>query len=79
MKNELLFFSQVIYALNTKNDETETVISNLKAQYDEEKEQFVLETNRKLEEYKSRLLNNNDQNKKINGLEAALTEYEKQK
>ena len=70
---------QVIYALNSKNDESENLIANLKAQFEEEKEQLVLDTNKKLEEYKNRINFNNDQAKKMNTLEAAIKEYHKQK
>lgn len=70
---------QVIYALNSKNDESENLIANLKAQFEEEKEQLVLDTNKKLEEYKNRINFNNDQAKKMNTLEAAIKEYQKQK
>ncbi len=70
---------KVVYALNSKNDESEGLIANLKAQYDEEKEQIYLETNRKLEEFKLRLMANNNTNDRIIELELKLKDFQAQK
>jgi ABC-type Fe3+-hydroxamate transport system substrate-binding protein len=70
---------QVIYALNSKNDESENLIANLKAQYDDERDQLIVDTNRKLEEFKAKLGNNSEQAKKIVTLEGTLKEYQKQR
>jgi len=70
---------KVIYALNSKNDESENLIANLKAQYDDERDQLIVETNKKLEEFKAKLNNNGDQAKKIVTLEGTLKEYQKQR
>ena len=41
-------FKQVIYALNTKNDEHETIIQNLRDQHEEEIQQLLAETKSKV-------------------------------
>lgn len=79
MSKKIAQLTKVIYALNTKNDESENLIANMKAQYEEEKEQLINDTNRKLEEYKHKLINNSDQTKKIASLESAIKEYQRQK
>lgn len=65
--------------MNSKNDESEHLIDNLKAQYDDEKNQIIAETNRRIEEFKERFAQTNDQSKKIISLEAALEQYQSQK
>lgn len=70
---------KVIYALNSKNDESETLIENLKAKYEEEKEQIVSEASRRLNEFKEKFAQENDQTKKIASLEIALNQYQAQK
>ena len=55
------------------------MIANLKAQYDEEREQLILDTNKKLEDFKTKLGANSDQTKRIASLEAALKEFQKQR
>jgi hypothetical protein len=75
----LFFLIKVIYALNSKNDESENLIANLKAQYDEERDQLIVDTSKKLEEFKAKLNNNSDQNKKIVTLEGHLKEFQKQR
>ncbi len=75
----MFFLIKVIYALNSKNDESENLIANLKAQYDEERDQLIVDTSKKLEEFKAKLNNNSDQNKKIVTLEGHLKEFQKQR
>ena len=65
--------------MNSKNDESENLIANLKAQYDDERDQLIVDTNRKLEEFKAKLGNNSEQAKKIVTLEGTLKEYQKQR
>ena len=65
--------------MNSKNDESENLVANLKAQYEEEKEQIFLETNRKLEEFKMRLMANNNTNERILELESKLKDLQNQK
>lgn len=79
MSKKIAQLTKVIYALNSKNDESELMMANLKSQYDEEKEILLLDTNKKLEEYKARLMANNDQSKRIAELEQAIKDYQNQK
>jgi hypothetical protein len=51
----------------------------MRSQYEEEKENLLLETNKKLEEFKQKIVNNSDQSKKIASLESSLREFQKQK
>lgn len=46
---------QVIYALNTKNDEHESAIQALKDAHEEEIQQILAETREKILQYKSRV------------------------
>lgn len=70
---------KVIYALNSKNDESEFVMANLQLKYEEEKEQIIAETNRRLDEFREKFAETNDQSKKIVSLESAIDQYQKQK
>ena len=47
--------------MNSKNDEYENMIQYLKQQYEQEKEQILLEVNKKLNEYKNKPIANADQ------------------
>lgn len=55
------------------------MISFLKNQYEQEKEQLMLETSKKLEEYKHRIVNNSDQSKQIAKLDGIIKEFNVQK
>lgn len=55
------------------------MISNLKAHYEEEKDQVVFEANRRLDEFKEKFALTNDQTKKIATLETALDQFQLQK
>lgn len=79
MSKKIAQLTKVIYALNSKNDESESMISSLKSQYEEEKERIITETTRKFEELKTKITLSNDQSKKIISLEAAIKDYEIQK
>lgn len=46
---------QVIYALNTKNDEHEQIVKVLQQQHDKEKHQLMSEVNSKLESLRNKL------------------------
>ena len=70
---------KVIYALNSKNDESELLMENLKSKYEEEKNLIISETNRKLEEFKDKFVMSKDQSRQIADLEAALEQYQIQK
>lgn len=79
MSKKIAQLTKVIYALNSKNDESENLISSLKSQYEEEKEQIITETTRKFEEIKTKVSLSNEQSKKIISLEAVIKDYETQK
>ncbi len=79
MSKKIAQLTKVIYALNSKNDESENLIANIRAQFEEEKEQLVLDTNKKLEEFKFRFLSMNDQSGRVNELETRIRDYQKQK
>lgn len=70
---------KVIYALNSKNDESEHLIDKLKAQYDDEKAKIIDEMSRRVDEYKEKFAQTNDQTKRIISLESALEQYQAQK
>ena len=51
----------------------------MRSQFEDEKEQFIYETNKKLEEFKTKIINQSDQSKKIQELESRLKDYQNQK
>lgn len=70
---------QVIYALNTKNDEHESVIQALKDAHEEEIQQILADTREKILQYKSRVTEELDLKRKIQVLEASLEDHRKMK
>uniref|UniRef100_A0A8C4PL55 Family with sequence similarity 184 member A n=1 Tax=Equus asinus asinus TaxID=83772 RepID=A0A8C4PL55_EQUAS len=70
---------QVIYALNTKNDEHESAIQALKDAHEEEIQQILAETREKILQYKSRVTEELDLKRKIQVLEASLEDHIKMK
>ncbi|XP_045150235.1 protein FAM184A [Echinops telfairi] len=70
---------QVIYSLNTKNDEHESAIQVLKDAHEEEIQQILAETREKILQYKSKVTEELDLNRKIQALEASLEEHVKMK
>lgn len=70
---------QVIYALNTKNDEHESAIQALKDAHEEEIQQILAETREKILQYKSRVTEELDLRRKIQVLEASLEDHIKTK
>lgn len=54
-------------------------MANLQLKYEEEKEQIIAETNRRLDEFREKFAETNDQSKKIVSLESAIDQYQKQK
>uniref|UniRef100_A0A8C9ADK5 Family with sequence similarity 184 member A n=1 Tax=Prolemur simus TaxID=1328070 RepID=A0A8C9ADK5_PROSS len=76
-----LFFktTQVIYALNTKNDEHESAIQALKDAHEEEIQQILAETREKILQYKSKVTEELDLKRKIQVLEASLEDHIKMK
>lgn len=67
---------QVIYALNTKNDEHEAIVQQIKEQHEEEIQQLLKETKDKVAFYKAKVDGEFKQNEKIQQLESSLQEYE---
>ena len=65
---------QVIYALNTKNDEHETVLQQLKEQHEDEMQKLLKETKEKISVYKTQLEGEKLHNQKIEKLESSLQE-----
>ncbi len=70
---------KVVYALNSKNDESENLIATLRLQFDEEREQLFLETNKKMDEFKTQIEKRSDQSSRISELEAKLDSFQIQK
>uniref|UniRef100_A0A2K5KCN5 Protein FAM184A/B N-terminal domain-containing protein n=1 Tax=Colobus angolensis palliatus TaxID=336983 RepID=A0A2K5KCN5_COLAP len=70
---------QVIYALNTKNDEHESAIQALKDAHEEEIQQILAETREKILQYKSKVTEELDLRRKIQVLEASLEDHIKMK
>uniref|UniRef100_H0WRA6 Family with sequence similarity 184 member A n=1 Tax=Otolemur garnettii TaxID=30611 RepID=H0WRA6_OTOGA len=70
---------QVIYALNTKNDEHESAIQALKDAHEEEIQQILADTREKILQYKTRVTEELDLKRKIQVLEASLEDHIKMK
>jgi len=66
----------VIYALNTKNDEHEAIVQQIKDQYEEETQQLLKETKEKLAVYKAKVDEESNQTHRIQQLESSLRENE---
>uniref|UniRef100_A0A8C9NL96 Family with sequence similarity 184 member A n=1 Tax=Serinus canaria TaxID=9135 RepID=A0A8C9NL96_SERCA len=73
------FVAQVIYALNTKNDEHEAAIQALKDAHEEEIQQILAETREKILQYKSKVAEEMDLKRKIQVLEESLEDHKKMK
>uniref|UniRef100_A0A8C5SNY2 Protein FAM184A/B N-terminal domain-containing protein n=1 Tax=Laticauda laticaudata TaxID=8630 RepID=A0A8C5SNY2_LATLA len=70
---------QVIYALNTKNDEHEAAMQALKDAHEEEIQQILVETREKILQYKSKVSEEMDLKRKIQVLEESLEDHKKMK
>ncbi|XP_075718525.1 protein FAM184A isoform X3 [Rhinoderma darwinii] len=68
---------QVIYALNTRNDEHESGIQAIKEAHEEEVQQILAETREKILQYKSKVSEETDLKRKIQALEESLEEHKK--
>ena len=66
----------MIYALNTKNDEHEAIVQQIKDQYEEETQQLLKETKEKLAVYKAKVDEESNQTHRIQQLESSLRENE---
>ena len=72
MSKKIAQLTKVIYALNTKNDEHENVVENLKTTHEEEMQQLIAETAKKINYFKSRFSAVSEQKQKIDLLESHL-------
>uniref|UniRef100_A0A3Q1IZX3 Protein FAM184A/B N-terminal domain-containing protein n=1 Tax=Anabas testudineus TaxID=64144 RepID=A0A3Q1IZX3_ANATE len=70
---------QVIYALNTKNDEHEAAIATLKEAHEEEVQQILSETREKILQYKSKISDEMDLKRRIQSLEESMELHERMK
>uniref|UniRef100_A0A8B9KRC5 Family with sequence similarity 184 member A n=1 Tax=Astyanax mexicanus TaxID=7994 RepID=A0A8B9KRC5_ASTMX len=70
---------QVIYALNTKNDEHEAAIQTLKEAHEEEVQQILSETREKIMQYKSKISDEMDLKRRIQSLEESMELHERMK
>lgn len=88
MSKKIAQLTKVIYALNTKNDEHENVLENMKVAHEEEMQKLIAETKEKMNYFKTRLGAVSEQRQKIDVLEThlakerlqreeALSEFEK--
>ena len=75
----MLFFFQVIYALNTKNDEHDAIVQNLKEQHEEQTAQLLAETKTKLETYRQRISSELEHKRSLEAVQVALKEQLKHK
>ncbi|XP_077992383.1 protein FAM184A-like [Glandiceps talaboti] len=79
MSKKIAQLTKVIYALNTKNDEHEQILQNLKDAHEDEMQQLMAETKDKLSFYKSKINADTDQRRRIETLEANIAEHERQR
>uniref|UniRef100_A0A674P4K3 Family with sequence similarity 184 member A n=1 Tax=Takifugu rubripes TaxID=31033 RepID=A0A674P4K3_TAKRU len=71
--------TQVIYALNTKNDEHEAAIATLKEAHEEEVQQILSETREKILQYKTKISDEMDLKRRIQSLEESMELHERMK
>ncbi|XP_069140693.1 protein FAM184A-like [Argopecten irradians] len=79
MSKKIAQLTKVIYALNTKNDEHDAVIHNLKEQHEEEMQKLLSETKDKISVFKKKLDEENDYRQKISSLETTIANHERYK
>ena len=72
MSKKIAQLTKVIYALNTKNDEHENVVENIKVAHEEEMQKLIAETKEKMNYFKTRLGAVTEQKQKIEVLESHL-------
>ncbi|XP_071948560.1 protein FAM184A-like [Antedon mediterranea] len=78
MSKKIAQLTKVIYALNTKNDDHDAVIKQLKISHENELQQIISETKIKLTGYKSKISGETELRKRIESLEACIQEHERQ-
>ncbi|XP_069091485.1 protein FAM184A isoform X2 [Pleurodeles waltl] len=79
MSKKIAQLTKVIYALNTRNDEHESGIQAIKEAHEEEIQQILAETREKIMQYKSKVAEEVDLKRRIQGLEESLEEHKKMK
>ncbi|XP_022080895.1 protein FAM184A-like [Acanthaster planci] len=79
MSKKIAQLTKVIYALNTKNDEHEAVVQNLKEAHEEELQQLIQQTKDKIASYQSRIGQEAELRQKIQSLETTIKEQERHK
>lgn len=79
MSKKIAQLTKVIYALNTKNDEHEAVIQQLKEQHEDEIQQLLKETKEKVSVYRQKLETESQHSKKIEQLEQTIQQHAKYK
>ncbi|XP_012942605.1 protein FAM184A [Aplysia californica] len=78
MSKKIAQLTKVIYALNTKNDENETVLQALREQHEEEIQQILADTKQKVAVYKDRLDEESDHQATIEALQTRIAEHQSQ-
>ncbi|XP_033125471.1 protein FAM184A-like [Anneissia japonica] len=79
MSKKIAQLTKVIYALNTKNDEHEALVNQLKSAHESELQQLMAETKTKVAVYKSKVSGETELRKRIESLEACILEHERQR
>ncbi|OWF38300.1 protein FAM184A-like [Mizuhopecten yessoensis] len=79
MSKKIAQLTKVIYALNTKNDEHDAVLHNLKEQHEEEMQKLLSETKDKISVFKRKMDEENDYRQKIASLETTVANHERYK
>lgn len=76
MSKKIAQLTKVIYALNTKNDEHEAGLQNMKETHEEEMQQVLMETKKKLNHFQAQLSQEKKLRQRIKDLETALAGQE---
>ncbi|XP_053566764.1 protein FAM184A [Bombina bombina] len=79
MSKKIAQLTKVIYALNTRNDENESGVQEIKEAHEEEIQQILAETREKILQYKNKVSEEADLKRRIQALEESLEEHKKMK
>ena len=80
MSKKIAQLTKVVYTLNTKNDEHDSVIEYLKEEHEQEIQQFLMQTKDRVSELQSRIEDHEERREKVEHLEGLLRqEREKRK
>ena len=72
MSKKIAQLTKVVYALNTKNDEHDSIVECLKEKHEEEMKIFLAETKSRLSELQLRIVSNEKQKKDVEHMEQLL-------